>query len=215
MNALKNGLLISILTPLVLLQSGASSPQRRREPSDYTYSAALTGDLQKLRDAALSSDYAYSRLAHLCNNIGPRLSGSPQASRAVEYVAAEMHKLGADVTLEKVRVSHWERGIETGEIVEFPGQAPGTVQKIVLTALGGSIATPEEGLTAGVVVVRDFNELNSIGRERVAGKIVLFNAKFDKEKAAQGMALEAYSEAVVYRGAGASAAAKLGAVAAL
>src|SRR5262249_2917387 len=117
--------------------------------------------------------------------------------------------------LEKVRVSHWERGIETGEIVEFPGQAPGTVQKIVLTALGGSIATPEEGLTAGVVVVRDFNELNSIGRERVAGKIVLFNAKFDKEKAAQGMALEAYSEAVVYRGAGASAAAKLGAVAAL
>ncbi|HMG34844.1 MAG TPA: M20/M25/M40 family metallo-hydrolase [Blastocatellia bacterium] len=215
MNALKNGLLISILTPLVLLQSGASSPQRRREPSDYTYSAALTGDLQKLRDAALSSDYAYSRLAHLCNNIGPRLSGSPQASRAVEYVAAEMRKLGADVTLEKVRVSHWERGIETGEIVEFPGQAPGTVQKIVLTALGGSIATPEEGLTAGVVVVRDFNELNSIGRERVAGKIVLFNAKFDKEKAAQGMALEAYSEAVVYRGAGASAAAKLGAVAAL
>ena len=51
---------------------------------------------------------------------------------------------------------HWVRGAETGELVSWPGQAPGTTQKVVLTALGGSVATPPEGITAEVVVVDDW-----------------------------------------------------------
>jgi hypothetical protein len=95
----------------------------------YQYPAELVGELTRLHDAALSSDYAYVQLAHLCNNIGPRLSGSSQAQHAVQYVAAEMRRLGLDVQLEKVKVPHWVRGSETGELVQFAGQAPGNYPK--------------------------------------------------------------------------------------
>src|SRR4030095_14916046 len=154
----------------------------------YSYSPQLISELKQLQNAALSSDYAYVQLAHLCNNIGPRLSGSPQAQQAVQYVAAEMRRLGLDVQLEKVKVPHWVRGAETGELVQFAGQAPGTTQKIILTALGGSVATAAEGVTAEIVVADSFAHLTSLGREKVAGKIVLFNARFDKQMAAQGFA---------------------------
>ena len=93
--------------------------------------------------------------------------------------------------------------------------AENTTQKIVLTALGGSVATPAEGLTAEVVVVRNFDELEALGRDKVAGKIVLFNYHYDKQMAAQSRAGEAYGHAVKYRGEAPSAAGKLGAVAAL
>jgi carboxypeptidase Q len=179
------------------------------------YSAELISELKRLQQAALSSDYAYTQVARLSNNIGPRLTGSPQAQQAVEYVAGEMRRLGLEVQLEKLMVPHWVRGVETGEVVQFTGQAPNTTQKIALTALGGSVATPAEGITAEVVVVENFNQLQALGRDRVAGKIVLYNARFDKEMAAQGFAGEAYGQSVVYRGIGASTAARLGAVAAL
>jgi hypothetical protein len=93
--------------------------------------------------------------------------------------------------------------------------APGTTQKIVLTALGGSVATPRDGLTAEVVVVNNFDELHALGRERVAGKMVLFNEKFDQRLADNGWAGPAYGQAVLYRGQGATEAGRLGAVAAL
>jgi Zn-dependent M28 family amino/carboxypeptidase len=112
-------------------------------------------------------------------------------------------------------VPHWVRGAETAELVGFPGQAPRTMQKIVVTALGGSVATSAEGTTAEVVVVNNFDELNALGREKVQGKIVLFNVKFDQRLAEAGLAGQAYGQAVVYRGRGASAAARLGAVASL
>jgi len=175
----------------------------------------LMGELTSIKVAALSDDYAYRQLAHLTENIGPRPSGSPQASAAVEYVAAELRKLGLDVHLEEAKVPHWVRGAETAELVEYAGQAPGTKEKIVLTALGGSVATPAEGITGDVVVVNTFDELKALGREKVAGKIVFFNEIFDKQKAAGGLAFLAYGEAVRYRGAGPKAAADLGALAAL
>src|SRR5262249_17324308 len=147
--------------------------------------------------------------------IGPRLSGSLQAGHAVQYVAEEMRKLGLDVKLQKTMVPHWVRGAEAGELTQFPGMASGIRQKIVLTALGGSVATPPEGLTTQVIVVNNFDELNALGQEEVRGKIVLFNTKFDEQLQAQGYGLEAYRQSVIYRSGGAVAAARLGAVAAL
>ncbi|MBO0236775.1 hypothetical protein, partial [Vibrio parahaemolyticus] len=85
-------------------------------------------------------------------------------NRAAEYVAEEMRKLGLTVTMQKVKVPHWVRGIETGEIVEFPGMAPGTTQKVVLTALGGSVATPDSGLTGEVIVAENLAELERLGK---------------------------------------------------
>jgi Zn-dependent M28 family amino/carboxypeptidase len=179
------------------------------------FSPQTLAELKQLQKAALESDYAYRQVTHLANNIGQRLSGSAQAAKAVEYVAAELKAIGCDVHLEKVMVPHWVRGEETAALVQFPGQAPDTTQKIVLCALGGSVATPKDGIEAEVLVVNNFDELKSMPREKVAGKIVLFNYPFDKQMAAEARGMQAYGEAVVYRSHGPSAAARQGAVACL
>ncbi|HVD96399.1 MAG TPA: M20/M25/M40 family metallo-hydrolase [Candidatus Limnocylindria bacterium] len=171
--------------------------------------------MKRLQQSALNSDYAYRQVAHLANNIGSRLSGSEQAAEAVAYVASELRAIGCEVQLEKVMVPHWVRGEETAALVQFPAQAPNTTQKIVLCALGESVATPADGIIAEVIAVRNFDELKSLPREKVAGKILLFNYPFDKQMAAQGRGNEGYGEAVVYRSDGPSAAARQGAVACL
>jgi carboxypeptidase Q len=210
-------LLASILTTNTVAQN-ASHPRHgglAAKEAETAFPLELKDQLVALRDAALADDYAYHQVAHLSENIGPRPSGSLQAQQAAEYVADELRKLGLEVRLEEVKVPHWVRGAETAELVEFPGQSPKTSQKIVVTALGGSTATAADGLTAELVVVRNFGELTALGRDKVAGKIVLFNFPFDAKKASAGFALDAYGEAVVYRGAGAKAAAELGAVGSL
>jgi len=201
------------LITLILFLTGIAVAQRNFQQTP-PYSPQLTSELKQLQEAALKSDYAWEQLAHLTNNIGPRPAGSAQANHAAQYVASELRKLGLDVRLEKVMVPHWVRGEETGALVEFPGMAPGTTQKIVLTALGGSVATPPQGVTAEVVVVNTFDELTALGN-KVAGKIILFNEKFDKQLAAMGRGGPAYGQAVIYRGIGAIAAARQGAIASL
>ena len=219
--------LLSILLIAPVLVSAQNPPQ---PPSPATAWAAapqstqadklnfpplLLQQLSAIKAAAINDDYAYRQIAHLTENIGARPTGSPQASAAAEYVAGELRKLGLEVRLQPVTVPHWVRGAETAALVEYPGMVPNTTQRIVLTALGGSSSTPADGLTADVVTVDSFDELTALGREKVAGKIVLFNELFDKQKAAAGQAFAAYGEAVRYRAAGPKAAADLGAVAAL
>ena len=212
---IKRSPLLKAVSLIVLLSFAVvSSAQRSRVP-EVVYPPQLLSDLAALRDAALTSDYAYRQVAHLTENIGPRMGASPQAEHAVDYVAEQMRLQGLEVRLEEVRLPRWVRGIETAELVHYPGQAPGTTQKVVVTTLSGSSATPAGGITTEVVVVGSFDELKALGREKVAGKIVLFNVPFDKKKAAAGYAGEAYGEAVAYRAAGAKAAAELGAAASL
>ena len=207
---------------LTLAIFGCLSPMVWPQPRPSTtlvapppLSKELVEQLQSVRDAALTSDYAWRQLAHLTENIGPRPSGSPQAQAASEYVASEMRKLGLDVHLEEARVSHWVRGDEKAELVEFPGQPGQVTQKIILTALSGGTATPADGITSDVVVVHNFDELTALGRDKVAGKIVLFNIRYDTRKAQAGLAFDAYGEAVIYRAKGGQAVAALGGSAAL
>src|SRR5215469_2745593 len=197
-------------TPMV-----ASSPNGSPSPTPPVFSPKTLSELKQLQKSALESDYAYRQVAHLANNIGPRLSGSAQANKAVDYVAGELKSLGCTVQLEKVMVPHWIRGEETAALIQFAGQAPNTTQKIVLCALGGSVPTPAQGTEAEVIVVKNFDELNSLPQHEVAGRIVLFNYSFDKQMAAEGRSFEAYGEAVLYRSNGPSAAARKGAVACL
>src|SRR6516162_1642198 len=210
------GLCCLCLTSVLAQQtSPTSTPTPTPTATPIVFSAQRLTELKRLQQAALNSDYAYRQVAHLANNIGPRLSGSAQAARAVEHMANELKAIGCEVQLEKVMVPHWVRGEETAALVEFPGQAQNTTQKIVLSALGESVATPPEGIEADVVAVRNFDELKSMPRDRVVGKIVLFNHPFDKQMAAEGRGGEAYGEAVVYRSDGPSTASRLGAVACL
>ncbi|PYJ49221.1 MAG: peptidase M28 family protein [Verrucomicrobia bacterium] len=193
--------------------TSTSTPSPTATP--IVFSEQTLNELRRLQQAALASDYAYRQVAHLANNIGPRLSGSAQAAKAVEYVANELKAIGCEVQLERVMVPHWERGEETAALVQFPGQAANTTQKIVLCALGGSVATAPQGIEADVLVARNFDELKPLPGATVAGKIVMFNYAFDRQMAAQGHGGEAYGEAVVYRSKGPSAAARQGAVACL
>lgn len=187
-----------LLSPAVLAASPGNDP------------AALA----KIRDTAMQSDYAWERMADMTDLIGPRLSGSPGAAAAVTQVADAMRKLGARVTLQPVKVPHWVRGVETGEIVEYAGRPQGITQRVVLTALGGSGATPASGLIAPVMVVKSFDELKARSAE-VKGKIVLFDATFDQHQADRGLAGQAYGQASAFRRNGPPMAAELGAVAAL
>src|SRR5438477_11346944 len=195
------------------VEGSTSTPTPTATP--IVFSKQTLDDIRRLQQAALSSDYAYRQVAHLANNIGPRLSGSTQAAKAVEYVAGELKAIGCEVQREKVMVPHWVRGEEAASLVQFPGQAENTTQKIILCALGASVATPAEGITGEVIAVENFEDLKALPREKVAGKIVLFNYPFDKRMAAQGRGGDAYGQAVVYRADGPSSAARQGAVACL
>jgi carboxypeptidase Q len=176
--------------------------------------ADLAKTLDAIRERALTDDWAYHRLADLTDKVGPRLSGSPGAEAAVEQVAAAMRADGFTVTLQPVKVPHWVRGEEQAELVDYPGRPKGLLQHLHLTTLGGSVATPANGIAAPVLVVKTFDELAARAGE-ARGKIVLFDEPFDQNLADNGNAMQAYGQAVAYRGLGAIAAARAGAVAAL
>ncbi len=148
--------------------------------------------------AALVSNHAWERLAHLTDHIGNRISGSTNLERAIEWAVAEMKRDGLqNVRAEKVMVPHWVRGEESLELT-----APRPL-KLAMLGLGNSVGTPAEGITAEAVVVRNFAELDALG-ERVRGKIVVYNAPFTN-----------YGATVLYRGSGPSRAARYGAMATL
>ena len=163
------------------------------------FSPQTLAELKRLQQAALTSDYAYRQVAHLSNNIGPRLTGSAQAAKAVEYVAEriEGHRLRS--TARKSDGAALGARRRNSSARSISRTSANTTQKIVLCALGASVATPPDGIEAEVIVVRNFDELKSLPRDKVAGKIVLFNYPFDKQMAAEGRGDEAYGEAVVYR----------------
>ena len=148
--------------------------------------------------AALSDSAAYDRVALLTDRFGHRLSGSESLERALDWIIAEMKRDGlANVRGEPVMVPRWVRGRESAELVE-----PRRMQLRML-GLGGSVATPSEGITAQVLVVTSFAELAAKG-DAARGRIVLFDVPFTS-----------YGATVQYRSRGAIEAAKLGAVATL
>ena len=204
-----------VVTPeSALPQPPPTSPASTTQPA--ALSPALIHELVALRDAALADDYAYQQVAHLADNIGPRPVGWPQTAAAEQYVAGELRKLGTGSPSggsQSAALDPRRRDSPSWSNIRECRQ--GATQKIVLTALGGNRPTLPSGLTAEVIVVNSFDELKALGHPRVAGKIVLFNVAFDREKAANGYAGEAYGEAVTYRAEGAVRAAELGAVASL
>ncbi|HAS41115.1 MAG TPA: peptidase M28 family protein [Microscillaceae bacterium] len=165
-------------------------------------------NIRKIYDLSLTDQKAYEWLDFLCNKIGGRLSGSPQAAAAVEFTRQVMDTLGVDrVFLQEVMVPHWVRGDkEIGKIVN--SKQVGS-QEVRVCALGNSIGTGVNGLVAEVVEVKSFDELRALGAAKVKGKIVFYNRPFDNTLI---QTFRSYGGAVNQRSAGASEAAKLGAV---
>lgn len=152
----------------------------------------------RIIDAALADSVAYRRLTVLVDRFGPRFSGTENLERALDWILDEMRRDGLDnVRGEPVMVPRWVRGEESAELLE-PRR-----RRLPMLGLGGSVGTPPDGLTAPVLVVTSFDELE--GRAADAhGKIVLFDVPFTN-----------YGQTVQYRSRGAVAAARAGAVASL
>lgn len=152
----------------------------------------------RILGAALTDVEGWEKLEYLTTEIGHRLSGSPQLERAIDWAHERMQ--GEELHVQKlpVKVPHWVRGEESLKVV-----AP-IERDLPMLGLGMSVGTPEGGITASVVSVRSFDELDALPPEDVAGKIVLYAVEW-----------KGYGGTVRYRGAGASRAAAKGAVAAL
>lgn len=167
--------------------------------------------MRKIADQVLLHGQAYDNLDYLCNKIGGRLSGSPQAAAAVEYTYELMKGLGLDsVYLQPCMVPHWVRGEkeEAKILTANSGDYPAAI-----CALGGSVATPTNGLTGEVVEIDSWAQLAKLGKEgKIKGKIVFYNRPFDQTLI---QTFGAYGKAVDQRWKGPSEAARWGGIAAI
>jgi hypothetical protein len=154
-----------------------------------------------LRDRALAGTKASQWVASLTDRAGPRLAGSPGDGEAVTWGLETLRALGFErVAAEKAAVRVWARGAETGEVVS-PFR-----HRLALTALGGSVATPPEGLEADLLEVASLEDLDAKAAA-ARGKIVFFNKRMRRSTDMKG-----YEEAVDVRGKGPSRAARYGAI---
>lgn len=166
--------------------------------------------IKKIFDTALSDGQSYEMLKYLTTNVGQRLSGSAGAAAGVEWSREKMKSYGFDsVWLQPVMVPHWVRGEK--EIARIVNSKMGNMD-VNICSLGGSVGTGPGGINAQVVEVKNFEELKALGTKNVQGKIVFFSRPMDPTHVDT---FEAYGGAVDQRGAGASEAAKYGAVAAV
>jgi carboxypeptidase Q len=163
--------------------------------------------IKKIADEILTNSKAYENLRFLTKNIGPRLSGSANAQKAVEATARMLKEAGADtVYLQPCMVPHWVRGAkETGYIT----LANGTKYDLKLTALGNSVGTAGKGVQSSVIEVRSMEELHRLGEKTIKGKIVFFNIPMNPTYV---RTFKAYGESGIGRRSGPSQAAKYGAI---
>jgi carboxypeptidase Q len=159
---------------------------------------------QDLRTAALADTRAYDLLESLTTEVGPRMPGTAGDAAGVAWAIRNMERLGFSVSTEAVKYPVWERGVEECQVLSpFP-------QKLTVTALGGSIGTKAKGLTAEVVAFPDYAALVAADASLLRGKIAYIANRMERSRDGSG-----YGQAVIARSAGASAAAKKGAVALL
>jgi len=161
--------------------------------------------IKEIYKSGLTNAKCYSWLEHLSNKIGARLSGSDNAEKAVQYTKAQLETLGLDkVYLQEVMVPKWVRGEkESAYILDNK-----TKINVPISALGGSIATPKNGLTAEIIEVQGIEDLKILG-DKIKGKIVFYNRPMDPVNIET---FKSYGGCVDQRYAGAKEAAKFGAV---
>lgn len=130
--------------------------------------------LSKIYHESFYNGQAYDNLRYLTKEIGHRIAGSPKAEEAVLWSKSLMEKLSFDkVYLQDVDVRYWDRGEAERAVVV------GTNEKLNVLALGGSVATPAEGIEAEVLEVELLSDLRKHGEE-VYGKIVFVNKPWEE-----------------------------------
>ncbi|HEY5771405.1 MAG TPA: M20/M25/M40 family metallo-hydrolase [Chitinophagaceae bacterium] len=165
--------------------------------------------IKKISDEILTNGKAYDNLRYLTKQIGGRLSGSSQMVKAEKWGVGVMKESGADKAwLQECMVPHWVRG-GIDKATCYYGGDPKFVKSLDVLALGNSEGTKNKELTARVVLVNSFEELE-MKKDSLKGKIVFYNYKFNPTYV---QTFRSYGEASTYRGSGPSRAAKYGAVA--
>jgi carboxypeptidase Q len=178
----------------------------RAAPPPRSLAAAYKGAAARIVEAALADEGAWKKLAHLCDRIGNRPSGSPAMARAISWARATLAADGHEgVRTEEVKVPVWERGEEEAVLVR-PVE-----RRLALLGLGGTVGTPPEGVEADVVVAPSFEALEALG-DRARGKIVLYTHRLEPVGPGQ---TPSYRTAYPFRAEGATRAARRGAVASL
>lgn len=185
----------------VLLMSCAGTPPALKKSMPVeTNSPALTYALD-VKKRSENSSLSYDIVKSLTVEVGPRIAGSKGDKRAVVWAEAKFAELGFDkIYKQAVRVRNWERGFADAHIISpFP-------QTLVITALGGTIATPESGLEAKVLMFESIEALAAADKSLIEGNIVFLNTRMQRDKAGRF-----YGKVVPNRVHGAVAAAKQGA----
>ncbi len=179
--------------------------------SATTITAAQKNDsiiFKQIADDIFINGKAYDNLRFLCKQVGPRLSGSPQAEKSVKETYRMMKEMGADtVYLQECMVPHWVRGAKENALLV---DEKGNTFSLNVCALGNSVGTGKKGVKAEVIEVRSFKELEELGEKGVKGKIVFYNFPMNPTNVET---FRSYAEAGQYRGRGPSMAAKYGAIA--
>lgn len=176
-----------------------SAPLFEAPTHGYTRSA----EVDKLIKASLNSTYAYDITESLTTEIGPRVGGSPEEAKAREWAVAKFKEIGLEnVRIEPFMMPYWERGVETASIV-----SPNP-QQLYITSLGGSVATPPEGIEADIAYFPTFEDLKNAPVGGLDGKIVFISGRMKKAPDGAG-----YGPANQKRRSGATEAAKRGAIA--
>lgn len=163
--------------------------------------------LREIYTQALVKGKSYDWLHHICYQIGPRLSGSANLEKMVTYTAKELETLGAKVWLQPVKVPHWERGAKEKAYIQT---SDGNRIEVPVLALGGSVATPPNGIQGNVVEFKSLDALQKADAQQVQGKIVFLNGAMPADFI---NTFEAYSQCGSQRFSGARIAAKKGALA--
>lgn len=167
-----------------------------------------SGVISSIFSDALSDQTAYENLKYFCKQTPGRLAGSAASLKAVDFARKALLEAGADtVWLQEVNVPFWERGTEKCRVFSSPGNFD-----LSIAALGLSTGTSSKGIRAKVIEIDDINDLKSIDRHLIEGRIVFFNKPADSRLI---NTFSAYSGAVDQRISGASEASKYGAVAAI
>ncbi len=198
-----------ITASLIGIFSAGCAGQAENNAVEITAKPAISisanPDIQKLANLALNNSYGYDITRSLTTEIGPRLAGSEGEARARDWAMAKFKELGfTNIKNEAFPVRGWVRGVETAEIISpYP-------QNLVITALGGSVATPEGGIKAPVAYFATYEDLVSAPMGSLDGKIAYISGRMDKHKDGAG-----YGPANQKRQTGATEAAKRGALAVL
>jgi hypothetical protein len=196
---------VASIVIVAALVGGSVPAVGRARPQAAGAGAAYEEIAVRILQKGLRELGAYATLAKLLS-VGPRLTGSAQADAAVDLMAEHMKALGLEnVRTEPTTVGHWVRGAREEGTILSP--AHGAIP-VNVRAIGDSIATPPEGVEAGVVEVHSVAEVEKIG-DRARGRIVFFNGAMDPTHLDT---FAAYGGAAQQRSGGAVAAARAGAV---